>query len=356
MTASPKPEAVARDEYEGLVTELVATYERPYRALLLAGVVIFLAFGLREIAIYGDRAGPVLLMRGGFAAGLLLLALLARRFRGEAALWLGVAYLGLFATGICATAALSPNGWVMHALAGLSMLVVAFGPLWPRPRLFVAGTVALLLPPLAMLWLIAAPGPTWLDYVSYLSVAACVAYLLFRLSQGLSIRDYRLRRELLRRADSDALTGVLNRAGWGSRAEQLMDVARQSALPLVMLYLDLDHFKQVNDRYGHATGDEVLERAALAIRSTLREQDLVARLGGEEFVVMLPGASIEQALAVAERIRLRVSEANAAVRITLSGGLAAWDRVESLDDLMHRADLAMIEAKRAGRNRVVAAD
>jgi len=124
--------------------------------------------------------------------------------------------------------------------------------------------------------------------------------------------------------------------------------------------LDIDHFKQVNDTYGHPVGDRVLQAVTLACLDALRQNDSLGRLGGEEFVALLPGTDAEGALLVAERLRRQVAEAatvldegGAELRVTVSLGIAMLEPGEaSAGDLLQRADAALYRAKEAGRNRV----
>jgi diguanylate cyclase (GGDEF)-like protein len=132
-------------------------------------------------------------------------------------------------------------------------------------------------------------------------------------------------------------------------------------MPVSLLMLDLDHFKRINDTYGHLGGDDVLKAFSVVVRSCLRKEDLLARYGGEEFVVLLPGASQTQASSLAERIREGVAarsfDANGhLVRVTVSIGIASegGDTLPSLEAMLGRADEALYRAKNEGRNRVVA--
>jgi diguanylate cyclase (GGDEF)-like protein len=166
-------------------------------------------------------------------------------------------------------------------------------------------------------------------------------------------------------ATTDALTGLLNRRGLETRAAEAIAIARRHGRPLGCLIVDLDHFKAINDTYGHAAGDRCLQETAHRLRSNLRASDIVARYGGEEFLLLLPEADHAGALAVAEKIRGVVAETpvevetergSTAIRLQASVGLASWE--ESMTDLATlyaAADRALYEAKRAGRNRVAAA-
>ena len=147
-------------------------------------------------------------------------------------------------------------------------------------------------------------------------------------------------------AQRDPLTGALNRRGLGARVA--------GAVPGGVLMIDVDRFKQVNDRMGHAGGDRVLTALATALGGTLRQDDVLARYGGEEFVVFLPGARLAEAAAVAERLRreaaLRVRAGAAPVSVSI--GVAERAADEPLDAALARADAAVYAAKAAGRDRV----
>lgn len=121
--------------------------------------------------------------------------------------------------------------------------------------------------------------------------------------------------------------------------------------------LDLDNFKSVNDTLGHEAGDEVLRQSIDPVMDTIRPTDLFGRTGGEEFLILLSDTSIDTAIGVAERIRVRILEnkvlyGSKPISITASFGIALWDRHCDLDELIHRADLALYEAKNKGRNQV----
>ena len=174
-------------------------------------------------------------------------------------------------------------------------------------------------------------------------------------------RDLRSDRDVTRRmAETDGLTGVLNRRGWEDRLKIATARARQRREPVALLFLDLDHFKEFNDRHGHACGDLLLVAVAQAIAQELRPGDLLGRWGGEEFVILLPGCNDAAALATAERVRacvaaLRVPVGGGVDGATISIGLSTLQPGESTSAAIERADTAMYESKRAGRNRARAA-
>lgn len=162
----------------------------------------------------------------------------------------------------------------------------------------------------------------------------------------------------------DALTGLLNRRAFEAQAEQAISRARRDGTSLAALMLDLDHFKRINDQYGHPAGDAVIKFTADVLSASVRDTDLVARVGGEEFMVLLPGTSPQAALEVAEKIRQRVMHTPQAVNATehvdssVSVGVACFapGKMCSFENLYAQADRALYEAKRLGRNRVVQSD
>jgi len=170
----------------------------------------------------------------------------------------------------------------------------------------------------------------------------------------------KLRDELARLATLDPLTGIYNRRTMVDLAERELARATRAGTRVAALMLDLDHFKQVNDRYGHAAGDEVLRQFVATAQRCLRKQDLIGRYGGEEFFIVLPDTSREEALLVAQRLRTEVEHTRAAVRdisiaFTISVGLAhSGHSGFDLDALLRDADAALYCAKERGRNQVVA--
>ena len=160
---------------------------------------------------------------------------------------------------------------------------------------------------------------------------------------------------------TDSLTGVFNRRYVSAHLPRLLDRAADSNKPVSILMFDIDHFKRVNDTFGHDVGDEVLREVAVRSARNLRNFDLVARLGGEEFVVIMPDTDGEAALMVAERLRQRIGDTPFAISapvgeitVTVSVGVAVGGRVgDTVDTLIKRADEALYEAKRTGRNRVI---
>jgi len=179
---------------------------------------------------------------------------------------------------------------------------------------------------------------------------------------GLAVAQALQYDELRELAETDPLTGLLNRRSFWSLAEELVLTARAQRVPVCAMFIDLDHFKAVNDRFGHSLGDEVICETARNLRGRLRAQDLLARFGGEEFVVALTGVDELQAKSLAESLRLVVGSAaprDHSVVVTASIGVALADPSARhlgphrlVEELLRLADSALYEAKARGRNRV----
>ncbi|BDU70239.1 diguanylate cyclase response regulator [Geothrix oryzae] len=163
---------------------------------------------------------------------------------------------------------------------------------------------------------------------------------------------------------TDVLTGLANRRRLMTRLEEEVQRARRYKTPLSVVMIDIDHFKQVNDSYGHAMGDEVLRNIGAMLKASLRTTDLAARYGGEELTLVLPHTDIPAALQVAENLRQKFSEMDhtldgVTIRKTASMGLAARNgqgEMPDAEDLLKHADEALYRAKQGGRNRVEVAE
>lgn len=188
--------------------------------------------------------------------------------------------------------------------------------------------------------------------------------LLARIETHLRMRDaletIRAQRDMMQAlALFDSLTGVYNRRAFEARLEDECQRCQRYRRPLSLIFFDLDHFKLVNDRYGHLVGDEVLRWFAQRLQGQVRSFDVVARYGGEEFCVILPETAGPQALGVAERVRETVASEpcklhDLELKVTVSGGVAeSREHTYSAAALLQHADEALYEAKKGGRNRVV---
>jgi diguanylate cyclase (GGDEF)-like protein len=163
--------------------------------------------------------------------------------------------------------------------------------------------------------------------------------------------------QMQRLATTDFLTGLANRRAFFEQAESARLLATRLNKPIALMMLDIDHFKQLNDRFGHASGDEALVLFADTARGALRDHDIMGRLGGEEFALALPGTDLDGALQAAERLRIAVNQAplitsGSGYMMTVSVGVVLVEPGEALTAALARADHALYAAKAGGRNRV----
>ncbi|WIM93572.1 diguanylate cyclase [Actinoplanes oblitus] len=188
---------------------------------------------------------------------------------------------------------------------------------------------------------------SWRTRVTSVSDLRARAVALLADETALALEHERLLSRLEQMAYTDTLTGLSNRRAWQSRFAELLAAARADGQPLAVAIADLDHFKRYNDTYGHPAGDDLLITAAAAFRSQLRDGDLIARWGGEEFVIALPGCGDAAAAEILDRLRAATPAAE-----TCSVGYAVWDGAEPSERLLERADNALYAAKSAGRDMV----
>ena len=172
------------------------------------------------------------------------------------------------------------------------------------------------------------------------------------------LENARLFKETQTQAITDALTGVYNRRGLHQLGDFELRRARRINRSFCIMIFDIDHFKRINDHYGHKAGDQVLQKLAEQCQKTSRTVDLISRYGGEEFVILLPETNLESACRVAERLRQSIMNEPfptdaGALRITISIGVAEAREIDTLHTLIERADVALYKAKETGRNRVV---
>jgi len=173
-----------------------------------------------------------------------------------------------------------------------------------------------------------------------------------------SLITSRQREQLLVLATKDPLTGAGNRRGLDAKLAEIVNSFKRTGTLSSLVLLDLDHFKKVNDIYGHAVGDQILKSVTEIINLRIRVTDSLYRIGGEEFIVVLEGADLHKAVYLAEQLRTLV-DANELVpdhAVTISLGVAELKEGESPNDWLHRADEALYRAKDAGRNSTSASD
>jgi diguanylate cyclase (GGDEF)-like protein len=190
----------------------------------------------------------------------------------------------------------------------------------------------------------------WAEPVRELEAEVSQVVALLAAEASIAIERTKLLARLEQAARTDDLTGLPNRRAWDEHLGRELARAKRVDSSLCVAMMDLDHFKEFNDRHGHQGGDRFLKEAAAAWQSRIRETDLIARYGGEEFAIALLDCDLHEATEMLDLVRLETPEGE-----STSAGVAAWDGSESEAELVARADAALYEAKRAGRDRVVAA-
>ncbi|KAF1712533.1 hypothetical protein CSC70_03195 [Pseudoxanthomonas kalamensis DSM 18571] len=326
---------------------------------------------LRQLAPLGTYGVWIVSVLAMVSATMLLLAYAGMRWRvpriSQAMRWLGI-YLPMLLLLLQALPWLQAKGWLPNASNALFVASSALGIVGLYAAWRKGGRHAgiLLIAWVPMVLFIAArtvqlesqrPMPGWMEY----GMPLMLAFTGVVMALGLADRTLTMRRErdsAKEHAERDYLTGVLNRGGIEYRLDWAIINTRREGLPLSVLFMDIDHFKRVNDHHGHGVGDSCLRAVVRAISEELHYGDQLGRLGGEEFVLGLPGADGEDALQTAERLRRKI-ESNcrevegAPVYITVSIGVAESNPADTVASLIRRADQAMYAAKHAGRNRVV---
>jgi diguanylate cyclase (GGDEF)-like protein len=307
-------------------------------------------------ALWVRLAGAALILASGFYE--------RQARRAELAPWIAKLRLLIAATTIAIALALLDDGF----LVGLSGLVIALlGAAYSsvdRRDVF-----ALFGPPLlvseAVMAFAGVERFVFINATCFLLLTGVVGWLLARVQEESYRRVYELEQALLRESRVDALTGVLNRRALEEQGESSLALCQRHGQPFALLMVDIDHFKDINDRFGHPVGDQVLRAVAVHCGRHIRASDRFGRWGGEEFLAILPETSQEDALALAERMRLAVANAGFEFggdvqRVTISIGVAgmvtpaAVDATNAWAALVKTVDDAMYRAKAAGRNRVEA--
>jgi diguanylate cyclase (GGDEF)-like protein len=214
---------------------------------------------------------------------------------------------------------------------------------------------ALVLPLAGLLaWRQAPPG-IWTTSLGVVLLGVCAGLFMRRQRLQTALELFELRNQLELRVNVDMLTGLLNREGWFRTAHEVFILARDTRRPMTMAYLDLDHFKRINDELGHAAGDHALTLVADVMRRHTRSQDILGRLGGEEFVLLMPGLLEQPALRIVQDLCEVVRAMPFPRTITFSAGVCQVRTTETLEAAMRRADQALLQAKREGRARVLRA-
>jgi len=219
-----------------------------------------------------------------------------------------------------------------------------------RGKLIARSTFRLLL---VLMWIASAAGYLLFDALltrNQLRLSAASQNSLQRLNDALRLETH----NLAEAARTDPLTGVLNRKGLADELLHMVRMGGDAIFPLTLVFIDIDHFKRVNDEHGHAVGDQVIRGLAALVRSAVQRDDLFARWGGEEFLLVFRNTPGLEARTIAERLRERIADAHwpVSLRITCSFGVTEWHQGEDLNEGVRRADDAMYRAKQNGRDRV----
>jgi diguanylate cyclase (GGDEF)-like protein len=262
---------------------------------------------------------------------------------------IGVFYVSTLSVNLCVVAHYNENG-VVQAMPLCTILAVASVFLWPREWHFALGMIGIMSPPLYLLF--AFENSRDIRYIfaqlAMVTIITCIAFYL--LIRHTNLKVFALALEVEYRASHDALTGLYNRAEWFDLAEKALADARRDGIPCSLLFVDIDEFKVLNDRQGHAAGDQMLKRIATVLTTTGRDGEIIGRFGGDEFMLLLPGFDAVGAAERADRIESAFN--GTGDRLTASIGIAEWQPGEDLDLLVHRADEAMFAVKAQSRARV----
>lgn len=244
-------------------------------------------------------------------------------------------------------------GWTRHpALAmGWVWVLGALGiPLLARLRSVLVFAALLIVATLLFVALVPETPAERLGIMLYLLISLAGGTLLRRLRSDMTLAHRRTTESVAASANTDVLTMLANRRGWRDLAPALLADCADNDRPVSLLFIDLDHFKDLNDRHGHAAGDHALHRVGALLNARIGH-GLAARLGGEEFVCLLPGMDTQAATLFAKSLREAMLEPPQP--LTFSGGIVQWHPGEGMHELLARGDAAMYRAKQTGRDRFV---
>jgi diguanylate cyclase (GGDEF)-like protein len=338
----------ARHEYRQYMAQQMGPM---VHALMLVAVAAYLVAACVSALVSASSLPFVLRMAP--VLPLLAVAMITRRVRSPLTLSLvTLSCVLLLEIGINLNGLGRAQG-LLWVLPGGLLIPVTSSVIWPGRWDFLAAMTLCALGPLPMILLgDDGNGMRIIQYSVYMAVAIGLSAVLRAFMTRTLHAQFRLERQLREQANTDGLTGLLLRNRFLELAQEKLASAQ---LPTCMLYLDADHFKRLNDDHGHAAGDDALMAMAAALRAQTRPNDLIGRIGGEEFALLLPGLDMRQAAERAERLRLAIhSVRRPDGPLTVSIGIAQCSYPgESIGSLLARADQAMRQAKRNGRDRVV---
>ncbi|MDC7716708.1 diguanylate cyclase [Vogesella sp. DC21W] len=352
-----------------LLQQEFASYEHYYSQRLLPGAALLSYAGMGVIALFlaADlwHFGFGQVFAGMALASVLGCALISwmahsmqhpayQAYRIHWVLWLGNLSMVVMMAG---------NILVLGRLSYLPMIVMYFmlGVLLVAP---LVAPLAFLLPHLAsvllagaVMWLKGYQLTHWLQLLLFSMPAMVFMLMILSVQHRTAMLSYQIARQNWLYATTDPLSQLQNRRTWYEAAAQALAQAATQAQPLALLMLDIDHFKAINDQWGHVAGDKVIEQVGRTLQAHCPPGALAGRLGGEEFAVLLPGTTHDNAVLTAEALRASlaaqlVPEQGQLLHITVSIGLSSL-HTASLDELVREADRRLYQAKAEGRNRVV---
>ncbi len=324
--------------------------------------IILLGFGFWDAFVDPEHWQSAFLVRLAGSA-IVIGTGLFQRLPGKARWLPAFAKLRLLTAVITSVIAASmlDNGYV-YGIAGIVVIILT-GPYIAVDSKDLLNTNAVLI--VLLMPVVIAVAPTRFDTIGtavFVLLAVGVSTLLGRVLESSHRRAFSLELEQHRDARTDALTGLANRRAMQERGRVELKLAKRTGVAVSVILSDLDHFKSINDRYGHEAGDAALVRVATVLKSALRESDALGRWGGEEFIAVLPATNAAGAKEVAERMRLAIEKIafpGLPERTTISLGVATSqqidDPVDEWDLLLKEADRRLYRAKHDGRNRVIAA-
>ena len=356
FTAFSRTRRAALPQLQPDYTQYVAQHMRPVlHALMLVAVLGYVA-GTITSALAADTPLPLWLRLAPVLPLLLVAAATARQTSPLVLSLLALACATLLEIGI------SLNGIGReHALAwvlpGYLLVPVASAIVWPTRWSFLAGMGLSGIAPIPLLCLGNIDGRQALPSLVYMAIAIAVSSVLRAFTGRMLLAQFQMERQLREQAGTDDLTGLLLRNRFVELASEALERARRDNRPASMLFLDVDHFKQINDAHGHADGDRVLMALADQLRRHMRSNDLIGRLGGEEFAMLLPGVDLARATERAERLRVAVHRIQRPDGpLTVSIGVVECLQINcDIDSLLARSDQAMRQAKKQGRDQTVTA-
>jgi diguanylate cyclase len=338
--------------FEDYASERLSSFLCAQLATLLVGYLMLVVGG--TWSRHGSASAA--LFAGALAmpmAAALIVAWAGRN--GLCASLAALAFIAALEAGIVVHALQSING-CLTALPAFVIIPLTFSPVLLRGWDFPAAAVLAAAGPLAAVTLAGPSESAQFGIALSIFIAISTSLVTNLFAQRAQKKNFQLVRQLRSFADIDELTQLPRRRRVFELGRRILHRAERLGQPLSVLYIDADHFKSVNDRFGHDAGDRALQLIAREIQDSLRPTDVSGRFGGEEFVTLLPGSDELDAAGVAERLRKRIEEMRQfEVTLTISIGVAQRARGEPIDRVIRRADAALLDAKGRGRNRVVVA-